>query len=71
MLDGTYQGIYILTERIKRGDERVDIARLSPQDTSGTDRTGGYLLRIDWNTSPAGTRSFHNPTVRYLHLFPA
>ena len=75
MLDGTYQGIYILTERIKRGDERVDIARLSPQDTSGTDRTGGYMLRIDWNTSPGWNSQFSQPNspgifTYFQHEYP-
>jgi len=75
MLDGTYQGIYILTERIKRGDERVDIARLSPQDTSGTDLTGGYMLRIDWNTSPGWNSQFNQPNspnifTYFQHEYP-
>ncbi|MBN4070993.1 CotH kinase family protein [Crocinitomix catalasitica] len=48
MLNGDYQGVYILTERIKRGKDRVDIAKLKKTDLTGTELTGGYILRIDW-----------------------
>lgn len=46
-VNGDYRGIYILAEAIKRGTERVDIAKLKKSDTEGRDVTGGYLLRID------------------------
>lgn len=42
-----YGGIYILSEKIKRGHERVDIAKLKSDDVSGRDVTGGYILRVD------------------------
>ncbi len=48
VLDGEYQGLYILTENIKRDDDRVDIARLDADDLAGDSLTGGYILRIDW-----------------------
>ena len=43
-----YQGLYILTEKIKRDDSRVDIAKMTTEDTAGDEVTGGYILRIDW-----------------------
>ena len=46
-LNGDYRGIYILSEAIKRGHDRVDIAKLKKSDVAGRDLTGGYLLRID------------------------
>lgn len=46
-MDGKYCGIYILSEAIKRGKDRVDISKLKKSDISGRDVTGGYLLRID------------------------
>ena len=46
-LNGEYRGIYILSEAIKRGTDRVNIAKLKKSDTEGRDLTGGYLLRID------------------------
>jgi len=46
-VDGEYRGIYIFSEAIKRGTERVNISKLKKSDVSGRDVTGGYLLRID------------------------
>ena len=47
---GDYRGVYLLTERIKRDGDRVDIARLEPTDTTGDALTGGYILKVDKNT---------------------
>jgi len=46
-LNGDYQGIYFLEEKIKRDKNRVDIKRITPKDTIGDDLTGGYILKID------------------------
>ena len=46
-VNGEYRGIYILSEAIKRGQERVNIAKMKKSDTQGRDVTGGYILRID------------------------
>ncbi len=42
-----YRGVYLLTEKIKRDKNRVDIAKLLPGDNAGDELTGGYILRID------------------------
>lgn len=42
-----YQGVYILMERITRGDDRIDIARLDRNDNTEPEVTGGYVLKID------------------------
>ncbi len=47
VVNGDYLGIYILTEKIKRDQNRVDMAKLLPGDIAGNELTGGYLLRID------------------------
>ena len=46
-VDGSYRGIYILSEAIKRGTDRVNISKLKKSDITGREVTGGYLLRID------------------------
>ncbi|MHC4501339.1 MAG: CotH kinase family protein, partial [Planctomycetota bacterium] len=46
-LDGSstdYRGVYVLMEKIKRDDNRVDIARLLPSHNAEPEITGGYLL---------------------------
>jgi len=47
VVNGDYQGLYVLTEKIKRDRNRVVMARLTPADTAALDISGGYLLRID------------------------
>ncbi|NLJ42525.1 MAG: T9SS type A sorting domain-containing protein [Bacteroidales bacterium] len=46
-LNGEYYGIYALTESIKRGRSRVDISKLKPDEISGDDLTGGYIIKAD------------------------
>lgn len=48
VLNGDYRGLYILTENVKRDDDRIDIAKLDEDDLAGDSLTGGYILRIDW-----------------------
>ena len=47
VVNDDYKGIYVLTEKIKRDKNRVDMAKLLPGDIAGDELTGGYLLRID------------------------
>ncbi len=42
-----YRGVYVLTEKIKRDENRLDIANLKPDDIEGDELTGGYLFQID------------------------
>jgi|GEM_PF-605841 len=48
-----YNGIYVLEEKIKWDDNRVDIKKirsvdnLNPQDNSPPNVTGGYMMKID------------------------
>lgn len=53
-LNNKYQGIYVLMEKIKRDKVRVDIAKLNPDETSGEDLTGGYIVKIDKTTGSGG-----------------
>jgi len=50
VLNGDYQGIYVLMEKIKRDKNRVDISELNPEDISGEALTGGYIIKIDKTT---------------------
>ncbi len=43
----SYAGIYVLMEKIKRGSDRVDVARLEETQVDPPEVTGGYLLKID------------------------
>ncbi|MCB9354810.1 MAG: CotH kinase family protein [Lewinellaceae bacterium] len=47
VLNGSYIGVYTLIEKIKRGAERLDIAKMKKSDISGDDVTGGYIIKVD------------------------
>jgi len=47
-LNGDYKGIYVLMEKIKRDQNRVNISKLDPDEIEGDDLTGGYILKFDW-----------------------
>ncbi len=55
MLNGVYQGVYLVVEKVKRGANRIDIANLQPADTTGDDLTGGYVLKKD---QPTGSQDW-------------
>lgn len=54
LLNNDYMGIYVMLEKIKRNVNRVDISKLTTTDTSGTDVTGGYIIKIDKPTGSGG-----------------
>ena len=47
IINDSYQGIYLLMEKIKRDKNRVDIANLKEEDIDGDELTGGYVFKID------------------------
>ena len=55
VVNGDYKGIYILMEKIKRDNDRVDIAKLDSDDLAGDSLTGGYIIKIDKYTGTGGT----------------
>lgn len=77
-LNNTYMGVYILMEKIKRDNNRVDIDRLDPTDTVGQDVTGGYIVKIDKFTGSGGDGFYSayppaNPTgdaIFYQYEYP-
>ena len=55
VINGDYQGVYILMEKIKRDKNRVDIADLDSDDLNGDSLTGGYIVKIDKFTGSGGS----------------
>lgn len=47
VINGNYRGVYVFTEKIKRDNNRVDISKLDPDENTGDDLTGGYILKFD------------------------
>ena len=48
VLNGQYNGVYVLTEHQEIGSDRVDITEMEDTDNSGVEVTGGYRLEIDF-----------------------
>lgn len=76
IINNQYQGIYILTEKIKQDKGRVDIAKLTNLDVSGDELTGGYIFKIDYFNQGNGWKSnytqigYPDKTVSYVFQDP-
>ena len=76
VLNDEYQGIYVLMEKIKRDKNRVDISKLNPDEISGDDVTGGYIIKVDKEGWKPGIDSEYPPfpgatqTIRYQFHYP-
>lgn len=49
-----YAGVYVFEERVKRGKERVNMAKLKPDDGAEPAITGGYIFKKDHTDQGAG-----------------
>ncbi len=61
VVNGEYQGVYVLMEKIKRDKNRVNIHELLPRHNSGDSITGGYILKIDKTTGSQAQGGFSTP----------
>ncbi|MFT3751438.1 MAG: CotH kinase family protein [Paludibacter sp.] len=46
-INGTYNGVYTLVEKIKNDKNRLNLAKLKATDLAGDSLTGGYILKLD------------------------
>lgn len=76
ILNDTYEGIYVFTEKIKRDSGRVDIATLTPEENSGDEVTGGYIFKIDYYDDTNSWPSSYSPIgqsdkkVHFVYHYP-
>jgi hypothetical protein len=61
VVNDQYEGIYLIGEKIKRDKNRVDIAKLNPDENTGDDLTGGYIFVNDYYTSTDSWLSNYHP----------
>ena len=54
IINDEYQGVYVFTEKIKRKNDRLDMAKLTVKYTIGDELTGGYIVKIDKATNGTG-----------------
>ncbi len=65
-LSEDYRGTYVLLEKIKIGDDRVDIVSLQPGDVQEPEITGGYIWKKD--KAGANDRPFRTSRGQELRL---
>lgn len=76
LVDSSYMGIYIFGEKIKRDNNRVDIAKLTPADNTGDQLTGGYILTQNYWNSFNSFQSNYSPIdhpgfdVHFVYEYP-
>ncbi len=72
ILNGDYKGVYSFIERIKRDENRIDIATLDSNDIAGDSLTGGYIFKIDKLTGSSVTTwtSPYQDKLLYLYHDP-
>lgn len=76
IVNNSYNGIYVLTEKIKRDKNRVDIARLEETENYGDDVTGGYIFKNDYYSSYDSWTSNYPPfdrpeaRVHFVYYYP-
>lgn len=74
VLNGSYTGLYLLQEKIKSDDNRVNITDIETTDTDFPKVTGGYITKADKNTG-GDPAAFSIPAkqgydVWYIHHQP-
>ena len=47
ILNDEYQGVYLLTEKIKVDQNRVNVSKMDQNDIAGDELTGGYVIKFD------------------------
>lgn len=75
LLNNNYIGVYLLIERIKRDANRVDIARLRPEEIADEPLSGGYIFRIDKDASSENSfrsiQDVNGRSIRYQYFEPS
>ena len=61
VVNGSYQGIFLLTESIKRDSNRVNIAKLDTNENTGINLTGGYIIKNDYWDTTTGWQLSNSP----------
>ena len=58
VLNGRYDGVYVLTQHNEVGPDRIDIDSMGPGDVAGDAVTGGYLLELDFHLGESDEPGF-------------
>ena len=75
LIDGQYKGIYVLMEKVKRDNNRVNISKMLPTDIAGDQLTGGYIIKVDRDDGPNSFWTSPYPSddgtpVNFVYVYP-
>jgi len=74
IVNNVYMGLYMLQEKLKADDNRIDVIKIGKTENSLPSLTGGYISKADKMTGgdqPAWKMySFQNSVVEYIHELP-
>ncbi len=69
IVNGNYRGLYALSEKIKRDGDRVDISKLTTDENTFPEITGGYIIQTDRPTAE-DPEAWYNNGAGYIHEKP-
>jgi len=67
ILNDDYRGVYVLTEKLKRDENRVDIDKLNEKDVTPQEISGGYILRRDKKEKLTFDEYWTSPVAQPYH----
>lgn len=74
VINNDYRGLYVLTEKVKVDDNRVDVVKIDVDDNTLPDLSGGYLIKADkvtWEDPSAWTMlTYLGTQTDFIHERP-
>lgn len=73
VINGNYQGLYILQEKIKSNVNRVNVIKMADSDNTLPNVSGGYITKADKTTGGdpvAWTMPSYSGSVDFIHELP-
>ena len=69
ILNGDYRGVYMLVEKIKVDDNRVDVNKIEPMNNTLPDLSGGYITKAD-KIAGVDVSAWRMDGTDFIHEFP-
>jgi len=71
ILNGSYNGVYLLIEKIARSKNRINIDKLKPYENSEPEISGGYILKIDKTPGDPSSAFFYTEGgIKLSYVYP-
>ncbi|MFN3850767.1 MAG: CotH kinase family protein [Spirosomataceae bacterium] len=64
-INDDYLGMYVLMEKLKRDESRINIAKLTKKDSTDDKITGGYIIKIDKTVGDGNGDRDYNDNISF------